>query len=91
VSGFSRTIADATMPLNCSQRPDRVEQIVRVVCGAVFGSLFGFVVALNLALSSALQLVVLVAVFALVCAVLALRFGDRFWYSLRHVKWFFWP
>jgi hypothetical protein len=37
-----------------------------------------------------LEFVVLVAFFTVLCGVLARYFGDRFWYSLRHLKWF-WP
>ena len=53
-----------------------------------FGLLFGILAALYTAPSNALALVVLVAFFPVLCAAPALRFGDRFWYSLRHLKWF---
>jgi hypothetical protein len=67
--------------------PDRIERAVRVGCGGLFGLATGLAIAIYVALSTASEMVLIVAVFAAVCALLALRFGDRFWYGLRHLKW----
>jgi len=78
---------------NDGPEPDRVELLVRFVCGSIFGLSLGVLVALNMALSSLLEFFGLLGLFAAGCGVLALRFGDRFWWGLRHLRhllWF-WP
>jgi uncharacterized membrane protein YccC len=68
--------------------PDRVERVVRFGCGSIVGLMFGLAVALYTVISTASGLAWLAGLFAVVFGVLAVRFDDRFWYALRHMKWF---
>jgi len=56
----------------------------------MLGLFFGVFVALYTALATRLAFFALLGLFAVVFGVLAVRLGDRFWYGLRHLKWF-WP
>jgi len=76
--------------LHDTPEPDRVELAVRFGCGAMLGLFFGVFVALYTALATRLAFFALLGLFAVVFGVLAVRLGDRFWYGLRHLKWF-WP
>ena len=71
--------------------PDREDTIVRVGCGAVVGLFVGLALLVGTVsyfANSTLGLVSAVAVSVLVCAVLAWRFGDRFFQALH--KWIRW-
>jgi uncharacterized membrane protein HdeD (DUF308 family) len=63
--------------------PDAFENRVRFVCGLVFGVGSGLVAATRWPFASALFLVLFVGGYAVVCGLLAMRWGDRFWTSLR--------
>jgi len=67
--------------------PDRVERAVRLGCGGLFGLAGGVAIAIDVAVSTVSEMVLIVAASTAVCAGLALWFGDRFWYGLRHLKW----
>jgi hypothetical protein len=71
--------------------PDRVERVVRFGCGSILGLIFGLAVAFHMFVSTASELTGLLGLFAVVFGGLAVRFGDRFWYALRHLKWWLWP
>jgi hypothetical protein len=74
--------------LDDSPRPDRVELVVRFLCGSILGLAFGLYVAVSTPLSTATEFVIALCVTT--CGLLALRYGDRFWFALRHLKWL-WP
>ena len=70
--------------------PDDLEKRIRFGCGFIVGAILGFIGTL-LAFPDHLPGSLLVgAGVALLFGVLAVRYGDRFWYGLRHVLWF-WP
>jgi uncharacterized membrane protein (Fun14 family) len=71
--------------------PDRQDTIVRVGCGAVVGLIVGFallVSTVSYLANSIVGLILLVAGSIVVCAVMAWRFGDRFFQALH--KWLRW-
>lgn len=70
--------------------PDRGEKGVRFGCGFLLGAVLGFIgAAFNGA--GTVRVAALVAGGAAVLGgTLAVRYGDRFWYALRHLFWF-WP
>jgi hypothetical protein len=63
-------------------KPDRLEKQIRFGCGFVFGALVGFFAALRAFAETVGVLAVTMGV-AVTCALLAVRYGDRFWYSIR--------
>jgi hypothetical protein len=66
------------------QQPDRLEKGIRFGCGAVFGAFLGFLwFGLYWAgISNSLVILAFIGL-ALVCGVLAMQFGDRFWSGLK--------
>jgi hypothetical protein len=74
--------------------PDPLEKKIRFGCGFVFGLLItglsGFLWLLTTAYSRGYYLLALSLVCALVFGLLAMRYGDRFWYSMRSWLWW-WP
>jgi hypothetical protein len=71
--------------------PDPQDSIVRVGCGAVVGLFVGFALlvgTVSYVANSIVELVLIVAGSVVVCAVLAWRFGDRFFQALH--KWIRW-
>jgi uncharacterized membrane protein len=60
----------------------RSEKVTRIGCGAVFGIFFGFFLVIKFALSSFGAIAGIVALAICVCAYLALKYGDEFWYSI---------
>jgi uncharacterized protein YacL len=71
--------------------PDRQDTIVRVGCGAVVGLIVGFALVVGTVSYFAdpvIERILIVAGSVAVCAVLAWRFGDRFFQALH--KWLRW-
>jgi len=68
--------------------PDRLEKGIRFGCGGLFGAVVGFFFIIDLPPKSYGGILAACAVGAIVCGLLAMRYGDRFWYGLR--DWF-WP
>ena len=71
--------------------PDSKDTIVRVGCGAVVGLFIGFALLVGTVsyfANSFVDLVLIVVGCVVVCAILAWRFGDRFFQSLH--KWIDW-
>lgn len=71
-----------------NHEPDKFEKIVRFGCGSVFGFVLGLYLFLDLFASEGI-IIVIMAVFAIViiCGFLAMKKGDRFWYSIKN--WWF--
>jgi hypothetical protein len=68
--------------------PDRQETIVRLGCGAIVGLIVGFgllVGTVSHLANSVLEIALFVGGSVVVCALLAWRFGDRFFHALH--KW----
>jgi uncharacterized membrane protein YgaE (UPF0421/DUF939 family) len=59
--------------------PDRFERVVRIVCGALFGLLPAFMVWTSSDPFSPIATGLMTVFFMVVCALLALRYGDSFW------------
>lgn len=59
---------------------DPLERNVRLVCGALLGLLVSLLLWLQLGPLSPLTGVIMLFVCAVACALLALRYGDRFWH-----------
>jgi uncharacterized membrane protein (Fun14 family) len=71
--------------------PDRQDILVRVGCGAVVGLIVGLALVVGTVsyfANSVVEFILTVAASVLVCAVLAWRFGDRFFQTLH--KWLRW-
>ena len=72
------------------EEPDPLENKIRFGCGFVFGLLLiafsGFV--WWMVAGSAYYVGALSLACGLVLGVLAMRYGDRFWYSMRYWLWF---
>jgi uncharacterized membrane protein YccC len=72
------------------RRPDRFEVAVRLFFGALVGLGIGFVLHLNTGpASSGAHFALVLFGPAVLCALLAARFGDRFWAWLGNLSW--WP
>ena len=70
--------------------PDQLERGIRFGCGLVAGAILGVLGALTTLAGGLVTCVLLGAGAAPLFGVLAVRYGDRFWYGLRHLRWF-WP
>jgi hypothetical protein len=73
-------------------KPDSLEKKVRFGCGFLFGLVIGLLEFTRIFLfSSGSTLIVTVGIVAVVCGLLALKYGDRFWYyvleRLRGLIW----
>ena len=73
--------------LDDSPNPDRVELLVRFVCGSILGLAFGLYVAVSAPVSTATEFVIVLALCVATCGLLARRYGDRFWFALRYATW----
>ena len=74
--------------VNRERVPDRLERRIRFGCGFVAGSILGVLGALYLLADNLFTCALLGAGVALLFGILAVRYGDRFWYGLRHLLWF---
>ncbi len=81
-------------PLNFIVRHSSVEpaskgeKVTRFGCGFVFGAFAAALAVWTWSLLNGLHLLAAVAGFGLICGMLAVRFGDKFWHSIP--KWW-WP
>lgn len=71
-----------------SPKPDALEMKVRIGCGSLFGLFFGVLAGLYW-WPTAVGLVLFVAACVVLCAWMALKFGDRFW-TEGVMKWLPW-
>jgi hypothetical protein len=67
--------------------PDPQEKRIRFGCGFVFGLLAGALVAIRIVLENEYYFLAVCLFFAIVCALLALNRGDRFWLGLKDRRW----
>jgi hypothetical protein len=67
--------------------PDALEKRIRFGCGFVFGLVVGGYIALRLFPWNGFVVVAIILVSALVCGVLAMKQGDRFWLALTSLRW----
>ena len=74
--------------MNGERAPDRLEKGIRFGCGLVAGGILGVLGALSIPTYRLLTCVLSGAGVALLFGALAVRYGDRFWYGLRHLFWF---
>jgi hypothetical protein len=63
------------------------EQVTRFGCGALLGLVAGLGIVLGFTLSSFGTVAAALVAAMVICGLLALIYGDRFWYALKH--WFF--
>jgi len=70
--------------------PDRLEKRIRFGCGFIAGALLGLIAAGAVVPDSRRVLLAVGAGTALLFGGLAVRYGNRFWYGLRHLLWFWW-
>ena len=70
-------------------KPDPLEKKVRFGCGFLFGLLVGFFEAARYLYRHypASMLTTGIVVGALICGWLAMRYGDRFWFSMLGTRW----
>jgi len=69
------------------EEPDPLEKKIRFGCGFVFGFLIVGFSGFLWSISTAYYVAAFAVLCAMVCGLLAMRYGDRFWYSLRHWLW----
>jgi hypothetical protein len=71
-----------------NHEPDKFEKGVRFGCGSIFGFVLGLYLFLNLFVFEN-SIIAIIAVFTIVfiCGFLAMKKGDRFWYSIK--SWWF--
>ncbi len=68
--------------------PDRLEKIVRLVCGGLFGAVGGFFLVLRFWPQSILSIALITVFISATCAVLAMHYGDHFWHRLGEIfRW----
>ncbi len=65
--------------------PDRLEKGLRLGCGFLFGCLAGLWFAFHILPFESLYILCGCLAGAAFCAILALRFGDRFWMQLSRI------
>ena len=68
--------------------PDRFEKGVRFGCGLLAGFFFGFLGAIKFAEQSLSGPMAVAAVLGLVFGLLSMKYGDRFWHSVKNWLWF---
>jgi hypothetical protein len=61
------------------EEPDRLEKGIRFGCGSVIGILIGLDLTYSMFLEYPGHLFIAACIFALVCGILAMKYGDRFW------------
>jgi hypothetical protein len=73
-------------------KPDRLEVVLRLVCGAVIGAFLAFNTWLRLAPIGSAWTATLFVAFVLACIWGAVKYGDHFWHGLtgRVRGFFFW-
>lgn len=69
-----------------NNKPDKFEKRVRFGCGGLFGIFAGLNAALYTARNSTVVFCLTILFFVVLCGFMAMKQGDRFWYSLN--KWF---
>jgi hypothetical protein len=67
--------------------PDPQEKRIRFGCGFVFGVFAGAFVGMRVAFTNGYFVLGVCLVSGIVCALLALNFGDRFWLTLKDLRW----
>lgn len=67
-------------------KPDKSEKRIRFGCGFVFGLIVGFFFTLSHIIETWGGVILIALSVAVVCGLLARRYGDDFWYSLK--DWF---
>ena len=71
--------------------PDPLEKRIRFGCGFTFGLLITALCGLFWLVSTAYYVVAIALLVAIIFGVLAMRYGDRFWYSMKSwLWWWFW-
>jgi len=70
--------------------PDLTEKTLRFGCGFIFGLLVTGLSGFLWSVASGHYVVAVSVLAALICGVLALRYGDRFWHWLSRFSWW-WP
>jgi hypothetical protein len=68
--------------------PDISEKRIRFGCGFVFGLIVGFFTAITYVFETWGFIILVSLCAAIVCGLLAKKYGDAFWYSIRN--WWFW-
>ena len=76
--------------MNGKRAPDQLEKGIRLGFGLLAGAILGVPGAVYSVADDLLTCLLLGAGMALLFGVLAVRYGDRFWYGIRHLLWF-WP
>ena len=64
-------------------QPDKTEKALRFGCGFIFGLVAGFFTAFQWVMSTWGGLAALAFASAVICGLLAMKYGDAFWYSLK--------
>jgi hypothetical protein len=70
------------------KEPDSFEKSLRFGCGFVFGLFIGFLVAAQSIYHSLGWLATITFIVGVAFGLLAMRYGDKFWYSIK--KWDWW-
>jgi hypothetical protein len=65
------------------RRPDKTEKALRFGCGFTFGLVAGFFAAFRLVMSTWGELAALAFASAFICGLLAMKYGNAFWHSLK--------
>jgi uncharacterized protein YacL len=70
-------------------KPDKLEKGIRFGCGAVLGLLVGVYVGIDYFLieNEMVAFIATVVCIALVCGILAMKQGDRFWETIKSWWW----
>jgi hypothetical protein len=69
-------------------KPDTIENRIRFGCGFTFGLASGFFFAVQWVADTWGGFAATSITTAIVCGLLAMKYGDAFWYSLK--DWFWW-
>lgn len=67
---------------------DKGEKVTRFGCGFLFGVVFGGLLAARLFYENGYSAIAATVLLATVFGLLAMRFGDRFWLSMK--RWVWW-
>lgn len=67
---------------------DRGENATRFGCGFVFGLVLGGFAAARVFYDSGYTVLAVTVFISTFLGILAMRYGDRIWYSLKHWIWF---
>ena len=74
----------ANIAFDDTDAPDTLEKGIRLGCGGLVGLLFGLIIASRMFSDSIAVRLITVIIIAGVCAIVALKTGDRFWNALKH-------